>query len=325
MSNIVTPAILKRIADAEKQFEEPGSLKFDKYGMAPWSASKLKALEKCPYQFYLKYILKVKPDDDFVQDTFMADVGTSAHKILEYVVLGKSIDDAYAAAKFDHCDVPIERLKKGTANLTQTQWEMSILPLETNIIAFKEKLEAFERNNKIKRMLTELKLGVTKDWKPTTFFGNNVFFRGVIDLIIEIETEPGYAPDGLIIDHKHGGGEFGGGVKNYSQQLDIYKPLYHYGHQKTTGIQAGIHFIKAGHTAYDDYTHASEIETALVKKLEWLIQGAIDTIKETQLYFKHIRGNHCKYCEFDKECKAGSLKENELSTKKYFKIIKSNE
>jgi len=316
------PAILKRIAEAEKQFEEPGSLKFDKYGLGAWSASKLKMLEKCPYQFYLKYILKVKPDEDHVQDTSMADVGTTAHRILEHVVLGKSITDAFAITKREHCCVPIEILKKGTANLTELQWQTSIIPLENNIITFKEKLEAFERNNKIKRMLTELRLGVTKDWKPTTFFANNVYFRGVIDLIIEIETEPGYAPDILVIDHKHGGGEFGGGVKNYSQQLDIYKPLYHFGHQKTSGAQAGINFIKAGNTAYDNYVTAEEIENALLKKLEWLIQGAIDTTAEAYGYFKHIRGTHCQWCEFNDVCKPGLLKENELSTKKYFTIKK---
>ncbi len=317
MEEVEEPAILKRIADAEEDLE----LDFQKYGLGAWSASKLKMLEKCPYQFYLKYILKVKPDDDYVQDTSMADVGTTAHRILEHVVLGKSIDEAYAATKMEHCAVPEIMRKKGVANLTEEQWTNSIIPLENNIMLFKDKLETFERNNTVKRKLTELRLGVTRDWKPTTFFANNVYFRGIIDLVIEIETVPGYAPDGLIIDHKHGGGEFGGGVKNYSQQLDIYKPLYHFGYQKTSGMQAGIHFIKAGNTAYDEYADSEQIENALVKKLEWLIEGAIDTVKGIG-YFKHVRGNHCKYCEFDRECKPGLLKENELSTKKYFVIKK---
>lgn len=315
------PAILKRITDAEENLERAGGLKFDKYGVAPWSPSKLKMLEKCPYQFYLKYILKVKPDDDYVQDTSMADVGTVAHRILEHVVLGKTVEDAYIATKQEHCDVDPEDIKKGHAVLTQEQWEKSIIPLEGNIITFKERLDGFARNNKIKRMLTELRLGVTKDWKPTTFFASNVYFRGIIDLIIEIDAQPGYAPDGLIIDHKHGGGEFGASTRNYQQQLDIYKPLFHFGHSKLSGCTAGIHFIKAGATAYDDYVDAEDIEKKLRNKVEWLLEGAIDTVKELG-FFKHIRGNHCKYCEFDEQCKPGLLKENELSTKKYFIIKK---
>lgn len=316
------PAILTRINDAEKNLEDSGGLKWDKYNLGAWSPSKLKMLEKCPYQFYLKYVLKVKPDDDYVQDTSMADIGTVAHRILEHVVLGKSVTDAYSAAKKEHCDLPPFDdwiPKKGHAMLSKEQWETSIIPLEANIITFSEKLEGFARNNKIKRMLTELRLGVTKDWKPTTFFASNVYFRGIIDLIIEIDANPGYAPDGLIIDHKHGGGEFGASTKNYQQQLDIYKPLSHFGHSKLSGAQAGIHFIKAGVTAYDEYVDAETIETRLMRKVEWLLEGAIDTVTEIG-YLKHIRGNHCKYCEFDRECKPGLLKENELSTKKYFMI-----
>lgn len=314
---MTTPAILTRINDAEKKLDSEG-LSFSKYGLGAWSASKLKMLEKCPYQFYLKYILKVKPDDDFVQDTSMADIGTTAHRILEHLVLGKSIDEAYALAKKEHCDVDPTTVKKGHAVLTREQWDNSIITLENSIIQFKEKLEVFERNNKVRAKFTELRLGVTRDWKPTTFFASNVYFRGIIDLVLEIEFDPREAPDALIIDHKHGGGEFGG-VKNYQQQLDTYKPLYHFGKRKTSGIQAGIHFIKAGNTAYDEYDDSQTIEKSLVSKIEWLIDGAIDTVKELG-YFKHIRGNHCKYCEFDQQCKEGVLKPNELSTKKYFEI-----
>jgi hypothetical protein len=312
-------SITTRIKDAETKLDYQGGLQFHKYGLGAWSSSKLKMLEKCPYQFYLKYILKVKPDDDFVQDTSMADIGTTAHKILEHLVLGKSVDESYSLAKKEHCNVDPALIRKGQAILTEEQWANSIIPLENSIITFKEKLEVFERNNKIKAKFTELRLGVTKDWKKTTFFADNVWFRGIVDLIIEIETEPGYAPDALIIDHKHGGGEFGGGIKNYEQQLDTYKPLYHFGYRKTSGIQAGIHFIKAGNTAYGEYADAKEIETKLVNRLEWLIDGAIDTVKELG-FFKHIRGPHCKYCEFDKQCKDGELKSNELSTKRYFTI-----
>jgi hypothetical protein len=321
MEPIVQPAIIKRITDAEEKLEASGGLQFHKYGVGAWSASKLKMLEKCPYQFYLNYILKVKPDDDYVQDTSMADVGTTAHRILEHVVLGKSIDEAYALTKKEHCNVDFLTIKKGHAVLSEEKWAESIVTLEGSIMAFKEKLETFERNHTINRKLTELRLGVTRDWKPTTFFADNVYFRGIIDLIIEIETEPGYAPDGLIIDHKHGGGEFGGGVRNYEQQLDIYKPLYHFGYRKLSGATAGINFIKAGHTAYGEYDDAETIEKKLLSKLEWLIEGAIDTVKELG-FFKHIRGNHCQYCVFNDQCKAGDLKKNELSTKKYFEIKK---
>lgn len=316
------PAILKRISDAEENLEANGGLKFNKYGVGAWSPSKIKMLEKCPFQFYLEYVLKVKPDDDFIQDTALADAGTTAHKILEYVVLGKSIEDSYAAAKIDHCQVPPEFLKKGTANLTQKQWDESIVPLENSIITFKEKLDTFERNNKVVAKHTELKLGVTKDWKRTTFFAKDVYFRGIIDLAIEIEANPGYANDLLIIDHKSGGGEFGRpSTKNYQQQLDSYKPMFHYGFKKVSGATAGINFIRAGVSAYDEFCDAQTIETTLRNKVEWVIDGAVDTTIERG-FFKHVRGSHCVYCKFNDQCKPGLLKEVELNTKKYFEIKK---
>jgi hypothetical protein len=317
---MTSTAILTRINDAEERLEESGGLDYNKYTLGPWSPSKVKMLEKCPYQFYLKYLLKVKPDDDYVQDTAMADVGTIAHRILEHVVLGKSVGDAYRLAKVEHCEVPPELQKKGVANITSAKWAESIEPLEANIITFSEKMEAFKRNNKVIAYHTELRLGVTKDWKKTTFFGKDVYFRGIVDLAIELDTGPGKKPDFLVLDHKHGGGDFGTpSTRNYQQQLDSYRPMIHYGFKSSSGIQAGIHFIKAGTSAYDKYTPAEEIETSIRKNVEWVIDGAVDRVQELG-YFKHIRGSHCQYCEYNDQCKPGLLKDNELSTKKYFEI-----
>lgn len=315
---MTSTAILTRIKDAEEKLVKFEPFVLTKYSVGAWSPSKVKMLEKCPYQFYLKYVLKVGPDDDHVQDTSMADVGTIAHRILEHVVLGKGVGDAYAAAKIEHCEVPPELAKKGLANITKGKWGESIETLEGNIITFAEKMEAFSRNNKIIAYHTELKLGVTKEWKKTTFFAKDVYFRGIVDLAIELDAGAGYRPDMLILDHKHGGGDFGTpSTRNYQQQLDSYKPMIHYGFKLLSGAQAGIHFIKAGKTAYDEYTTAEEIENGLRKKIEWTIDGAVDTTIERG-FFKHVRGNHCQWCEFDSQCKPGMLKENELSTKKYF-------
>lgn len=319
---MTSTAILTRIKDAEEKLEKFNPFVLTKYSVGAWSPSKVKMLEKCPYQFYLKYVLKVGPDDDHVQDTSMADVGTIAHRILEHVVLGRSVSDAYAATKVEHCEVDPSFAKKGAANITKDKWGQSIETLEGNIITFAEKMETFARNNKIIARHTELKLGVTKDWKKTTFFGGDVYFRGIVDLAIELDNGPGYRPDMLIIDHKHGGGDFGTpSTKNYQQQLDAYKPMLHYGFKALSGAQAGIHFIKAGKTAYDEYTDAEGIENKLRKKVEWAIDGAVDTTVERG-FFKHVRGNHCQWCEFDSHCKPGHLKDNELSTKKYFAIKK---
>lgn len=308
------PAILKRIEAAEEQLEKSGGLAWDKYSQAAWSPSKLKLLGQCPYQYYLKYVLKVKNEEE-IQDTSMADVGTVAHHILEYATGGKSISEAYDLAKQEHCG---DYIGPKIARIDPTNWKEKIESLEYNITSFVDRMDQFKRENNVSNVYTELKLGVTKDWKKTTFFAKDVYFRGIVDFILEI-PQGHYYPDFIVWDHKHGPVETFGGIKHYEDQLNAYKPLIHNGFKSASGIQAGINFIKAGVYKLGDYSDIDEIQTKLIKQIEWNISGAIDSVKELG-FFKHIAGNYCNYCEFKTPCKEKLLKPNELSTKKWFVI-----
>ena len=311
-------AMLERIKHAEDNIESTGAFPLSKYSVGAWSPSKLKMLTKCGYQFYLKYILKVK-NEEFVQDTQLADAGTIGHRILEHIILGRDVDEAFRLTKKETCEVDPELIKRGKPNVSEQFWNERIIDIEANVISFKERIETFERNNKVTAKYTELNLGVTRDWKKTTFFAKDVYFRGIIDLCLEIDANPGYHPDLLILDHKNGGGDFAKSTKNYQTQLDAYKPLYHYGFKNISNATAGIHFIRAGTFVYDEGNDHSEISGKLKNNIEWDIDGAIEGTIEKG-YFKHVAGNHCTYCEFAGLCKSKALKENELSTKKYFPI-----
>ena len=310
--------LLADIVLAEKKFSEGDSLQLDKYGLGPWSFSKLKVLSKCPYQFYLKYVINVKRKY-LDQDTLISDVGTSAHRILELIMRGKDVSTAYREASREIIGAPKGGF--GKASLTKEQWTDRIETLEMNIDSFAGRMEAFDRENKIKRVHTELKIGITKDYEPTGFLADNVYFRGIVDLVHQIETDSPLT-DLLITDHKHGGGEFNNTVKNYQSQLDTYKVLFHFGIEPINGAQSGIHFIKEGKLIWGDYKDKKTIETTLKDDLEWRLDGTIEKTKELG-FFKHIRGqSHCQYCEFNAECKAGILTDNELATKKIFPIKK---
>lgn len=301
----VEAARAKFLAAIQAAHDELVAIKMDWITLGPWSMSKLKVLDKCPFQFYLKYILKIKVPDVIAEkdDPLSANVGSAAHRILELTLLGKSVDDSFTATLKEF--VP--------AMLTQEQWEEKVVPLEYNITSFKERIEALARNHPIKRVLTELRMGVTKDWEPTGFFAENVWYRGVIDLIIMLANG-----DVIIIDHKTGGGE--GSVKVYKPQLDSYKVLFHHGINKIEGAQSGIHFIAAGEVKMADYSDKAEIEGKLRRSMEWNTQAAIDKTVEFG-YFKHIRGSWCKWCDYDRQgCKSAELKPLELSTKKFFPI-----
>jgi hypothetical protein len=290
------------ISQKDREFE---SIPMDKYSLGPWSMSKLKCLQKCPFQFYLKYILKVKVPVEVSgpQDTQLADIGSAAHRILEHVVIGKSVTQSYALTKAEF--VP--------SKLSEEVWVDRVENLEFNIQAFKERIDALGKRHNIKRLFTELRMGVTKDWEPTSFFADNVYFRGIIDLVVQLDNL-----DIIILDHKTGGGE--GSIRAYQDQLDSYKILFHKAKTPVTGAQSGIHFIRQGDVKMSEYTTREDIETKLIANLEWSIEGAIDSVKELG-YFKHVRGNQCKYCEYDFLCKPKTLLPLEKSTKRFFEIV----
>lgn len=287
----------------DKEFTD---LRMDKYSLGPWSISKLKVLRKCPFQFYLKYVLKVKVPADVAgrPDTVSADVGSAAHLILEHIMCGRTMQEAYRLARKEY----------GPEKLSNELWESRVETLENSINAFKERMDALGRKHKIKRVFTELRIGVTKDWEPTGFFAEDVYIRGVIDLIVQLE-------DGciLIFDHKTGGGE--GSLRPYEDQLNSYKVLFHFGIDPIKGAQSYIHFIQAGEIKPSYFSNVEDIEGKLRTLLEFDIEGAIDAVVELG-FFKHVRGGYCKWCDFDGICKSKELKPLELGTKKFFEIKK---
>lgn len=298
-------SFLDEIAKKDSELKE---VKLDITSLGPWSSSKLKCLEKCPFQFYLKYILQFKVPSSLQtqSDPLSANVGKAAHAILEDVVVGKDIDKAYADVKAKYL---------ADKSLTEQQWEEYVVTLRYNIEKFKNRIDDLSNRHPFRRVLTELRIGVTRDYQPTGFFSDDVWLRGVVDMIVMLECM-----DIIIFDHKTGGGE--GSVNMYKPQLDWYKVLFHFGIEKIEGAQAGIHFIKAGDVKMADYSGVDDIENKLKNVLEMSLEGAVDALIEKG-YFKHVRGAQCKWCEYDNiGCKSGDLKPIEINSKRWIRIAK---
>jgi len=272
---------------------------------APWSFSKYKSLRKCPFQFYLKYLVKLKvPETLLIQsDPVSANVGKAAHAILEDIVLGKDMTKTYAKVKKEYINGKL---------LTEETWQ-KVNALEYNILRFKERIEAFNLKAPIKRIFTEIRIGLNKNYEPTGFFSEDVWVRGVIDLVLMLECE-----DAVILDHKTGGGQ--GSIRNYEEQLDWYKFLLHLGVARVNGAQTGVHFIGEGEVKMGSFSSARDIEGNIKNSIEMSLEGAIESLLALG-YFKHVRGSYCKWCEYDNMgCKSGELKKLELSTKRWFPI-----
>lgn len=283
-----------------KRKQAPETIEFDKISLGPWSFSKLKMLNQCPLRFYLKYLVRLKVPEP--PPSLVTTVGKAVHRVIELLIMGKSLGDSYKATK-----------KEFSATLTDKEWEEQVATTEFNIMEFRRRLDAFEQKNPVKRYVQELRLGMTANYEPAGFFADDVYWRGVIDLGLQLQSN-----DVIILDHKTGApAEMG--IRNFQGQLDTYKILFHRGLESVNGAQAGIHFVKDGKIILDKYVEKKDIEGKLTKELEFYIAGTIEKVKDMG-QFKHIRGNHCKYCEFNTECKAGELKSTEEGTKRYFAL-----
>lgn len=256
-------------------------------GLGPWSYSKKKLLQQCPLKFFLNYVLKWKVPR--VQDGNLpvSDIGSALHLILENVVVGKSMTDSYKIAKRKYFDL-----------IGQEYWDQYVDGNEFNITSFRQRLDDFERKYPVKRYLCEIRMAVNKNWQSTDFFAEDCFYRGVVDLVIQLENG-----DGLIIDHKSVLNSNGFlSVKNFKEQLEVYKPLIHYGLINLTGAQSGIHFIADGEVKFDEYHDVDQIEGRLRHMVEYNVDSAIEAVKELG-YFKRKAGNHCKWCDYREMCK----------------------
>jgi hypothetical protein len=292
----------KTEAEIIADLEQTG-ISFTRKGLGPWSHSKLKMLKNCPLQFYLKYILK-RPASADQPISLITEVGKAAHRIIELNLGGKKLEQAYRLTR-----------EEFRATITDEQWAENLETVEYNLIRFKERIDDFEKQHGIKRIFQELRIGCTENWEPTGFFADDVYYRGVIDLIIQLDNN-----DIVVLDHKFGTSA-AMGLRNFQDQLNVYKVLYHKGVAPIEGATCGIHHIREGEIVLDDYVDKDTIENSLLNRMEFSIQGAIDTLLELG-YFKHVAGNACKYCDYRDDCKAGKLKDLEKGTKKWFEIKK---
>jgi hypothetical protein len=254
-----------------------------------YSPSKIKVLKKCPLQFYLKYVSKYEPQIKPDHDVTNRDTGTLLHSVLEFAVKGISVDKAVMLTRAKH-------------EFTDEFWNDNVSPHLPNVGTFLSKLDKFKTFHRIDKVSTELKMGVTKDWKATHFFDSAVFYRGIIDLLLISKS----TAKAIILDHKSGGsGQWG--IKMHKPQLDVYKPFILASHSEVEEVAAGIHFVKEGSVVLEkSFSPKDLIIKSIIPTIEHDAYMAERDVRETG-FFKHYRGPHCIYCDFDADCKAKKL------------------
>lgn len=271
----------------EELADKPVPVELGVYSMGAWSVSKLKTLERCPLQFYLKYVAKVDLDDPEDPDRNLnRNVGITLHYILENMALGYTIDESKALAKHSYLNL-----------VTEERWHVVEEHYPT-LLRFFHRIYELSQRVDILSIEPELQLAIDRNFKPVSFFSEEAFFRGVEDF--SLRTEDGRC---LILDHKRGGNP-GYGLKIHRAQLNTYLILEHFGRMPVVSAKAGIHFLEANAVVLTESVSKAAIENLLPTWLLGKIGKAVETVVQAG-GFNHCRGSMCKYCEFEHLCAGG--------------------
>ena len=260
--------------------------------LGPWSPSRMKCLEKCPLQFYLKYIAKVSiPDEEMGDvDTLNRDVGTAANLVIELMIQKNlTANDAFDMVKHIYRTRFNEEEMEYFEGLRQTIREFKYWLFQ---------LEESRPEGRIKDAIAELELAVDKNFLPVPYDSPKAFLRGSIDLKLDF-----FDGGRILLDHKHGGNP-AFGIKYHMPQLNIYTLLAHFGHETCKYSSSGINFLRQAGRTISPTAHRDEIEKVLTVWFHNRMKKMFDAIYDAgEMFYK--RSSMCQYCEFQAMCTNG--------------------
>lgn len=252
---------------------------------APWSFSKMELAESCPAQFRHKVILKSAaapaPSD--------TKVGIVAHSVLEHRVQGKPAGYANKVA-----------VEKNP--LTSNEREMLKL-LDESIEDFLKRFDRFCKTHGVTQVFCENDWGFTDEYASAKFFGNDVYFRGKLDLGALTHDRDLY-----LIDHKSGIAKPLERDQKKRQQLQAYAVLAHSNVPDIAGVRGGIHFMQGDPELRIQWTPYIPAERITSMYTPWLFQrinAAADNLTEpyeARPAKKMPRGWPCGWCQYQKDC-----------------------
>lgn len=183
----------------------------------PWSHSSLSDFLNCPKAFYHKRIAKdvVDPPND------AGLAGDYVHKAFEaYLKKGTPLPDTYP-----------EHIR---------DWPQGIRPPA----AYVDYLDALQGGSG--DLHVECKYAITKEFKPTGFFSEDVWCRGIID-VLHINGERA-----RVLDHKTGK------RKQDGRQLKLCALLVLAHHPEVQSVKVGYMWLKDGALDVDEYQRTDE-------------------------------------------------------------------
>lgn len=248
---------------------------------APWSVSKAELALSCGLAYNLKYVTKaqgVPPKDGGWR------VGSAAHAALE-----RFLQDATKPIKDIMYDAALSK------QLTTPEMD-DLMSYAQSIVHFRERLEAYKIANKVKEQRIEFKFGLTADLRKTSFFGRDVFFRGVIDLLLS--TDDNHI---VILDHKTGNPPSSTTevLQRHRFQLKLYTLAALLLYPNLRGVQTGLHYLINEEIVWD--TTLALPDTIRNETIPWYLEF----LNEAGLAAENAApkaGWRCRFCEFTSQC-----------------------
>jgi ATP-dependent exoDNAse (exonuclease V) beta subunit len=249
---------------------DPRVLKF-----APWSISKADLGKQCGLKFQWKYVEKKKEQ---VSVRSEGRVGSAAHKAMELVLKGSDMQNAFTVASVD--------------NKLTTKEIDDLMTFNGSITAFLQRIAKFKAKAPAIDTLVEHQFGLTRELKPSTFFGKDVFFRGVYDFGLRLENR-----DLVIIDHKSGAPS--DDMSKYTNQLNSYALAGRQLFPEIKGVQSALHYLQDGSLVWGTYITTTEIDERLAAWLMTYLNESVEGIDG-----KPRPGWYCGFCGYASQCPA---------------------
>lgn len=245
-----------------------------------WSMSKIKTLEKCPLQFYLNYIVKHEPE--MGNDTLARDLGSHIHYILELMMSGRTIQEAYQESLPEYLPMI------GQENLHYID---KMMP---HVYKFNRMMHEVELTTPLDHVTAEMDLAVDRNFNPVPFRSKDAYFRGMVDYTWRTESNRS-----RVIDYKKGGK--GWLTKYHAPQLSSYLLLDYYCNGKFDEGESFIYYVEAGELSPGPVISGEFIETHTRQWLVDKINAAIERVVDDG-EFVFSRSNMCKYCDWQQAC-----------------------
>jgi CRISPR/Cas system-associated exonuclease Cas4 (RecB family) len=237
-----------------------------------WSFSGLMDYEACPLRAKFRYINKIK-----TESAPAAQRGTELHLIAEYIVkkdenLRAAFEEEFPDSSYH--DRMIEFNKALNKGLLQnfTDWQ-----------------DAYSKGN----VILEEQWGMTSDWEPCDFYADDVWWRGMLDLL-ELNDNRTH---GWVVDHKSGK-KYGNEVK-HAQQGQLYAFIAFMMYPSLETVTAQMCYLDLGEFSRPlTYTkqQAAKIGARFTERAELMTTDTTFRSKPNKY--------NCRWCNFKEKCDA---------------------